>query len=122
MPGLGDIPVVGNLFKSRSRSYIKTNLMVFLRPVIVRDAAATEAYSLDRYDLLRTRQLAAQPQPSSVLSINHAPVLPQLAPTQEPPPGAVRRAAPSPLAADGMPHMPVSGEGNYYGTPISSGN
>jgi general secretion pathway protein E len=41
VPGLGDIPLFGNLFKSEARSRKKTNLMVFLRPVVVRDGAAT---------------------------------------------------------------------------------
>lgn len=45
VPVLGDIPLIGNLFKTESRSR-KTNLMVFLRPVVVRDGAATENYRL----------------------------------------------------------------------------
>jgi general secretion pathway protein D len=43
----------GNLFKSESRSRKKTNLMVFLRPVVVRDAPAQRCLSMDRYDLMR---------------------------------------------------------------------
>jgi general secretion pathway protein D len=39
IPGLGDLPIIGNLFKSSSRTRKKSNLMVFLRPVVVRDAA-----------------------------------------------------------------------------------
>jgi general secretion pathway protein D len=38
VPGLGDIPVLGNLFKSETRNRRKTNLMVFLRPVVLRDS------------------------------------------------------------------------------------
>ncbi|MEZ5701635.1 MAG: type II secretion system secretin GspD [Burkholderiaceae bacterium] len=76
VPGLGDVPLLGNLFKSESRARKKTNLMVFLRPVILRDANATQALSLDRYDLMRGAQKAAQPEPSQVLRINEAPVLP----------------------------------------------
>ncbi len=77
VPGLGDVPVIGNLFKSESRSRRKSNLMVFLRPVVVRDAPSVEQLSMDRYDLMRAGQLAAQPAPSSVLRINEAAVLPQ---------------------------------------------
>ena len=88
VPGLGDIPLVGNLFKSQSRSYVKTNLMVFLRPVIVRDAASTEAFSLSRYDLLRASQQANQPEPSAVLQVNKAPVMPPQAPVLAPGPAA----------------------------------
>ena len=56
MPGLGDVPVLGNLFKTESRTRSKTNLMVFLRPLVVRDAAAAETLSLDRYELMRSTQ------------------------------------------------------------------
>ena len=64
VPGLGDIPIFGNLFKSETRSRKKTNLMVFLRPVVVRDAAQSDALSLDRYELMRGKQSRpAQPTP-----------------------------------------------------------
>ena len=76
VPVLGDIPVFGNLFKSETRSRKKTNLMVFLRPVIVRDASSTETLSQDRYDLMRAAQQVAQPKPSVVVPVNEAPVLP----------------------------------------------
>jgi general secretion pathway protein D len=76
VPLLGDIPLFGNLFKTESRGRKKTNLMVFLRPVVVRDAAATEQLSLDRYDLMRTSQTSAQPPFNFVLPINDSAVLP----------------------------------------------
>ncbi|MBA4255917.1 MAG: type II secretion system protein GspD [Polaromonas sp.] len=80
VPGLGDIPIVGNLFKSQSRGRKKTNLMVFLRPVVVRDARQTEALAQDRYDMMRTIQQQAQPKNtdfgSRLLGIDEAPVLP----------------------------------------------
>jgi general secretion pathway protein D len=86
VPGLGDVPFFGNLFKSETRSRKKTNLMVFLRPVVLRDARATTSLSLDRYDLMRATQKDAQPVPSSVLRVNTAPVLPpQRAPEMQPP-------------------------------------
>ena len=78
VPGLGDVPVFGNLFKSESRSRKKTNLMVFLRPVVVRDGAATNALSMDRYDLMRTQQLQTQPVNSALVPVNESPVLPAL--------------------------------------------
>ena len=78
VPLLGDVPLFGNLFKTESRSRKKTNLMVFLRPVVVRDAAATEKLSLDRYDLMRTSQVTAQPSFNLVLPINESAMLPQL--------------------------------------------
>ncbi len=76
VPGLGDVPLFGNLFKSEVRSRKKTNLMVFLRPMVVRDAQQTESLSLDRYELMRAGQKELQPKASSVLGINEAPVMP----------------------------------------------
>jgi general secretion pathway protein D len=79
IPGLGDIPLFGNLFKSESRNRDKRQLMLFLRPVIVRDAASTNSLSLDRYELMRSGQKDTQPAPSRVLgSVNEAPVMPPL--------------------------------------------
>ena len=76
VPGLGDVPLFGNLFKSETRSRKKTNLMVFLRPVVVRDAGSTEAFSLDRYELMRGLQQNAQPVSSLAVPVNAAPMLP----------------------------------------------
>ena len=77
VPVLGDVPLFGNLFRSETRSRKKTNLMVFLRPVVVRDAAAIDTLSLDRYELMRSGQLGQQPPERPVLSsVDGAPVLP----------------------------------------------
>jgi general secretion pathway protein D len=76
VPLLGDIPYVGALFRSESRTKTRTNLMVFLRPVVMRDTDTANRISLERYDLIRAQQKDAQPQPSSVLQINESPVLP----------------------------------------------
>lgn len=78
VPGLGDVPLLGNLFKTNTRNRKKTNLMVFLRPVVLRDARATQSLSADRYELMRAIQQGAQPEPSRVLPINDAPALPAL--------------------------------------------
>ena len=80
VPGLGDVPLFGNLFKSESRSRKKTNLMVFLRPVVVRDGASTNALSMDRYDLMRTAQQQTQPVNSSLVPVNESPMLPAITP------------------------------------------
>ena len=76
VPLLGDMPFVGGLFRSESRERRRTNLMVFLRPIVLRDADGANRFSLDRYEQLRTRQGQAQPAPSVVLPINEAPTLP----------------------------------------------
>ena len=83
IPVLGDVPLFGNLFKTETRSRKKTNLMVFLRPVVVRDISATDSLSFDRYDLMRATQELAQPLPSVAVPVNEAPVLP--APLVRPP-------------------------------------
>lgn len=89
VPGVGDVPLFGNLFKSETRTRKKTNLMVFLRPVVVRDAQQTDELSIDRYDLMRLKQEAMQPPDSKLVPINSAPVLPALRnaprPTTPPP-------------------------------------
>jgi general secretion pathway protein D len=76
VPLLGDIPWLGALFRSQSRTKTRTNLMVFLRPVVLRDAASADKLSLDRYDLIRAQQKGAQPERSVVMPINESPVLP----------------------------------------------
>ena len=78
VPGLGDVPVFGNLFKSEQRQRKKTNLMVFLRPVVLRDGRQSESLALDRYELMRSSQLQRQPQPNQVLGINESAALPEL--------------------------------------------
>ncbi len=53
VPLLGDIPVLGYLFKYEKRKRVKTNLMVFLRPYVLRDASSATALTSDRYDFIR---------------------------------------------------------------------
>lgn len=84
VPGVSDVPFFGNLFKSESRSRKKTNLMVFLRPVVVRDARATDKLSMDRYDQMRSGMQDAQPKPSTLVPINEAAVLPPVADARAP--------------------------------------
>ncbi|KHL52423.1 type II secretion system secretin GspD [Xanthomonas cannabis] len=58
VPLLGDVPGLGALFRHRSRNRDKTNLMVFIRPTIIRDAADAQRMTAPRYNYLRDRQLA----------------------------------------------------------------
>ena len=78
VPGLGDLPIFGNLFKAESRSRKKTNLMVFLRPVVVRDGSSTETFSLDRYEQMRSIQIESQPKAGPGLPALGAPILPNV--------------------------------------------
>jgi general secretion pathway protein D len=80
VPLLGDIPYLGALFRSESRVRKKTNLMVFLRPVVMRDQSASNQLSIDRYNYIRSEQQGAQPVSNSILQINESPVLPALQP------------------------------------------
>ncbi len=78
VPLLGDIPVVGGLFRNESRTRKKKNLMIFLRPVVLRDQPSADQLTMDRYEAIRSLQKEAQPQPSVILPVNEAPVLPPL--------------------------------------------
>jgi general secretion pathway protein D len=61
VPLLGDIPLIGELFRSRGKSRVKTNLMVFIRPTILRSRDDARNFSSNRYDYIRERQLLRNP-------------------------------------------------------------
>lgn len=61
VPGLGDVPVLGNLFKSTSRQRGRTNLMIFIRPTIIRTPGDAQQLSADRWGYMRGEQLRSQP-------------------------------------------------------------
>ena len=107
VPLLGDIPFIGALFRSENRQRRRSNLMVFLRPVVLRDQAASNKISLDRYDFIRAQQLEQQPAQSTIMRINETPVLPQLQPSDVDP-GRTSRplgdtAPPAPPLAPSLP-------------------
>ena len=56
IPLLGDIPLLGNLFKSRARNRAKTNLMIFIRPTVIRSAEDNRRITERRYGYLRLQQ------------------------------------------------------------------
>ena len=101
VPLLGDIPVLGHLFRSETRSRKRTNLMVFLRPVVLRDADSASKLSIDRYDIIRARQKDTQPTPNVLLPISEAPIIPERAPS----------GASAPLDPPPLPQTPASGPG-----------
>ena len=95
VPALGDIPLLGWLFKSESRQRTKKNLMVFLRPVVMRDAAASDALSNNRYQQMMGLQQGAQPGFNPILGSDNAPVLPAAPvpkPKEEPKPSSDGKA------------------------------
>jgi general secretion pathway protein D len=77
VPGLSKIPLLGNLFSTKSRQRVKTNLMVFLRPVVMRTAESANQLTLDRYESIRATQQNGQPYKHLMLPDTGAPVLPE---------------------------------------------
>ncbi|WP_296224711.1 type II secretion system secretin GspD [Ralstonia sp. UBA689] len=77
VPGLGDIPILGALFRSETKTRKKTNLLVFLRPIILRTAEATSMLSDNRYNYMReTQQGFVSPNMLPTTSDKDTPVLP----------------------------------------------
>jgi general secretion pathway protein D len=103
VPGLGDLPLIGNLFKYQKRNRKKTNLMVFLRPVVVRNREQGMSLTADRYDYMRATQEAAAPEPSITVQNLGAPLLPQLQNGQ--PSGSGQLARPIAPAAPSVPEQ-----------------
>jgi general secretion pathway protein D len=75
VPVLGNLPLIGNLFKYRTRNRVKTNLMVFLRPTVVRNNEQSIRLSTDRYDYIRNAEINQQPSQQDEIG---SPVLPPL--------------------------------------------
>ena len=76
VPLLGDVPGLGRLFRYDTASVEKRNLMVFLRPVIVRDTAVAESLTHSKYSYIRDQQLKEQGRNDSLLPRRDMPVLP----------------------------------------------
>ncbi|MBI4938643.1 MAG: type II secretion system secretin GspD [Nitrosomonadales bacterium] len=83
VPLLGDIPVLGNLFRHETRRHTKTNLMVFIRPYVLRAAADSNGLTQDRYEYLRGEQKNSQLPARALLPDMPAPELPELTLKQE---------------------------------------
>jgi general secretion pathway protein D len=98
VPLLGDIPFLGALFRSESRTKRRTNLLVFLRPIVIRTAEDGNRLTVDRYDLIRGQQKEVQPKSHLFLGAGQAPILPE---QQRPPEGAA--SAVPPLAPASQP-------------------
>ncbi|MGY0650326.1 type II secretion system secretin GspD [Luteimonas sp. A537] len=99
VPLLGDIPIVGHLFRHRSRSRDKTNLMVFIRPTIVRSTADAQAMSAGRWDYMRS-QLPVMGERDNALDELVREYL-RTAPPMMPAPAATPGATATPLPASG---------------------
>ena len=108
VPLLGDIPLFGHLFKSETRKRMKTNLMVFLRPYVLRDTAGADGVTSERYDFIRQKQAEFRMQPHFALPDMQMAPLPVL---QLPPLPETGKGAPSE-----QPGAPL-GEPNPSPTP-----
>ncbi|HTV97956.1 MAG TPA: type II secretion system secretin GspD [Steroidobacteraceae bacterium] len=91
VPVLGAIPLLGNLFKSRSGSRQKSNLLVFLRPRILRDQAATQEVSSKRYNEIREEERSLHKGKITLLPGERQPSLPAIPPSS---PNAINSSAP----------------------------
>lgn len=77
VPVLGDIPLIGNLFSSRATTKVKRNLMVFIRPTIISDAAGFDDISSRKYNYMRAQQLDWQQRGVSLMPSADSAVLPK---------------------------------------------
>lgn len=76
VPLLGDIPYLGNLFKSSTTTKRKRNLMVFIRPTIIRDGITMNKISHRKYNFIRAEQLKRQEQGISLMPFTETPTMP----------------------------------------------
>jgi general secretion pathway protein D len=84
VPVLGDIPFFGAMFRTETRTKKRTNQMVFLRPVVMRDAASANKLSIDRYEMIRGEQQDVRMPTSPLMPIGAVPVIPPLRAVEDP--------------------------------------
>lgn len=78
VPVLGRIPIIGELFKRKQKSAVKTNLMVFLRPKIVEDRANLAESTRKKYDYMRELSKGSQPGTRNIIPRRKPPELPEV--------------------------------------------
>jgi len=78
VPIVGDIPLLGNLFRYRTNDRTKTDLMVFLHPRILRDAATEASVSSEKYNYMRTEQLQLREEKWPITPADQRPLLPEV--------------------------------------------
>ncbi len=86
VPGLGDIPILGWLFRYKKQVKTKTNLMVFIHPTILKDSGTLDYYTNEKYDYIRSRQLQLSRKGLSLLSNKEIPLMPERNTVQPLPP------------------------------------
>ncbi|MGD8926409.1 MAG: type II secretion system secretin GspD [Thioalkalispiraceae bacterium] len=78
VPGLGDIPLLGWLFRYQRTSKVKTNLMVFLHPTIMKDKKSMRALTTEKYNFLRSKQLKMKEDGLRLMNDDEVPVLQEM--------------------------------------------
>lgn len=131
VPGLGDIPLLGWLFRYQKTTKVKTNLMVFLHPMIMKDEKSIGAITTEKYNYIRAQQLLMRQKGVNLMSDEVAPLLPEIAellklppayedssqreelsrpaslrPPSQPPAETTRRAVPPPSPAQKLAEPP----------------
>lgn len=71
VPGLSSIPILGGLFRYKSTTQRKRNLMVFLHPTILRDTRTASYYSSEKYNYLRSKQIIPANNPTGSRFVQH---------------------------------------------------
>jgi len=118
VPGLSSLPVVGNLFKYRTRNRTKRNLMVFLRPVVVRSKEQNSSISMDRYEYMRAAGAELQPNDGNIMLRDlGTPVLPPLTNGQPPVGNGTMATMPPPAPVAPRPGQ-ATGTGTGTGQPV----
>ena len=80
VPGLGRIPGLGWLFRARNTERARTNMMMFIRPVILRDSVQRQSVTTEKYEYFRQLQLEQSEQPIRLMREETVPLLPELEP------------------------------------------
>jgi len=78
VPGLGDIPVLGNLFRYRSSKRVQRNLMIFIRPTIVNDQDELDAVTAEKYNFIRDKQAAQRSSKETINRGDDLPLMPDI--------------------------------------------
>src|SRR6185369_10261334 len=103
VPILGNLPFLGALFRYDTRSRQKVNLLIFLKPTVVRTDAQGQAITNERYDYIMKQQLDSRPEYRYFWNDQTAPVLPPMGLT----PSTIEGSAPSYVTQPGAPQPPI---------------
>jgi len=78
VPFLGDVPLLGNLFRYRSSQRVQRNLMIFIRPTIIADQAEQDAVTAEKYNFIRDKQAAQRNNRETINQGEDLPLMPDI--------------------------------------------